>query len=197
MHNTDDPGSTRFDVGQPVLGQHRLHDGKRVLCGIVENAAIDGEVEQAQPRPDLGRVARVQLRSPALGKPGDDAVKESLLAGVELDAHCERLAQHILGIEVRLFGQQPELKQVRSPQFLLPLERLEQQHALGKGARHRCITTQKRHGYAGTLGVDWVASRGTKVRIRFARNMNAHFDEALALPGPRRGFSEGYEGRMP
>ena len=150
----------RFDIGQPVLGQHRFHDGKRVLCGIVENAAIGGEVEQAQPRPDLGRVARVELRGPALGKPGHDAVKEALLAGVELDAHRERLAQHIGGIEVRLLGKQPELELVRSPQFLLPLERLKQQHALGKRPRHRGIAPEECHGYAGTLGVDWVASRG-------------------------------------
>jgi hypothetical protein len=88
----------------------------------------------------------VQLRGADLGEVGHDAVKEALLAGDQLDAHRERLAEHIVGIEVRLLREQPKLELVRPPQRLLPLEVSSKQHALGKGPRHRGIASEECHG---------------------------------------------------
>jgi hypothetical protein len=137
---------SRFNVGEPALGQHRGDDGQGILGWLVEDAAVEGVVEQAERGSELDQVARVQVRGADLGEVGDDAVKEALFASDQLDAHGQRLADHIVGLKARLLREKTKLELVRLAQCLLPLQGLKQEHALGKGPGHRGVAAEEWHG---------------------------------------------------
>jgi hypothetical protein len=101
----------------------------------IEYAAVEGVIKQAKHGQQLGHVAGVQMRGACLDKTCDDTVKVAIFPGDQLDARCQRLAKHVVGLAAWLSGNavQGGVELVRSAEHLLPSDGFKPQHAFREG----------------------------------------------------------------
>jgi len=120
----------RLEIGQPPLREHRGHDLDRVLTDLIEDPAVAGVLELPQERFQHGPVAGEPVRDARLGESRNRAVKAALAPARERKADPHRLAQHLVGVEVRIGRKQTELEPIRRAEGLGADQRLQQQDPL-------------------------------------------------------------------
>jgi hypothetical protein len=120
-----------FEVRDRVVFEHRLHD---VGHGhVLEDAAVGGAREQPQPRPHRHLVDVVAAFGAALCKAGDVAADLTRGVVTQHGRHGDRLAQQLVGRDVRVGREQRDRHVAEHAQRLAHHARVQAQARLGQG----------------------------------------------------------------